>query len=100
MNCTPNLDGGRIIYVMANYGAPDQYKIGSTSNVRSRYNSKSMRANIVHAIPVPAELNLMDTERKVHRMFADKLVGKDETFRLDAADLEILRALSFEAVPQ
>lgn len=88
--------GQRIVYLMEGWSSPELYKIGCTTNVCRRYNSKAMRAGIRAVIPVPDGLNIYEAERMVHRHFADKLVNGFETFALTEEDVVLFKRLSFD----
>ena len=79
----------RVVYVMADWGKPGDYKIGCTSNFTRRYQSSASCKKAVCLLPVPEGMNIYMAERLVHEFFRDKNIYA-ECFSLSEYDLEIL----------
>lgn len=86
------------IYVVESGGL---YKIGSTSDIKSRLNviktSSPLDVNLNYTIPIPMAINYRDIEKALHHMFIDSHV-KGEWYRLGMKDIAKIKSLSLQEI--
>ena len=87
-----------VVYIMSDFHG--MYKIGCTSDLNRRYDSKATRKKIVAIVPVPYGMNMYEAERQIHRLFANKRKGQAEAFDLTPEDIERCKSYQWDQPKQ